>query len=305
MDGDPPAAYRYTEAKLAAVADLLMAELRQRTVDTRTTYDGRREEPTVLPAQFPNLLVNGASGIAVGMATNIPPHNLGSVIEAALYLIDNPDATAALLLDRLKGPDFPLGGKVVTDRTALRKIYEEGTGSIKMQGEWKVEETSRKRQIVITSIPYGVNKGNLEQAIGEIIATRKLPQLLSVYQRNRTRRKACASPWTSKADADPEMVMAYLYKHTALQENFAYNMTCLVPDSRWQTAARTARPQGTAAAFPRFPPGDGATPLRIRAGTTAGNASTSCKASASSSTTWTRPSVSSARATASPTPPRS
>ena len=230
VDGDPPAAYRYTEAKLAAVADLLMAELRQRTVDTRTTYDGRSEEPTVLPAQFPNLLVNGASGIAVGMATNIPPHNLGSVIEAALYLIDNPDATVALLLDRLKGPDFPLGGKVVTDRTVLRKIYEEGAGSIKMQGEWKVEETSRKRQIVVTSIPYGVNKGNLEQAIGEIIETRKLPQLLSVTN-EMNEKEGLRIALEIKGDADPETVMAYLYKHTALQENFAYNMTCLVPSA--------------------------------------------------------------------------
>ena len=122
VDGDPPAAERYTEAKLRPLADYLMAELRQRTVELRPNYDGTREEPAVIPAQSPNLLVNGASGIAVGMATNIPPHNLGEVIKAAIHLIDNPDASTAQLLDRIKGPDFPLGGRVVTDRTTLRRI---------------------------------------------------------------------------------------------------------------------------------------------------------------------------------------
>src|SRR5262249_24142220 len=140
-------------------------------------YDGTRDEPVVLPAQFPNLLVNGTSGIAVGMATNIPPHNLGDVIKAAIELIDSPEASTAHILDRIKGPDFPLGGKVITDRATLRKIYEEGLGSIKVQGEWKLEENGRRRQIIITSIPYGVNQGNLEGVIGEIIESRKLPQL--------------------------------------------------------------------------------------------------------------------------------
>src|SRR4029077_15988624 len=120
---------------------------------------------------------NGTAGIAVGMATNIPPHNLGEVVKAAVHLIDDPEASTAQLLDRVKGPDFPLGGKVVTDRPTLRKIYEEGTGSIKVQGEWKLEEDGKRRQIVVTSIPYGVNKGALESAIGELIAERKLPQL--------------------------------------------------------------------------------------------------------------------------------
>src|SRR5205807_5194489 len=124
--------------------------------------------------------VNGTAGIAVGMATNIPPHNLGEVIRAAIHLIENPEATTAQLLDKVKGPDFPLGGQVVTDRATLRKIYEEGTGSIKVQGEWKLEEGPRRRQIVITSIPYGVNKGGLEAAIGEIIANRALPQLTNL-----------------------------------------------------------------------------------------------------------------------------
>jgi DNA gyrase subunit A len=228
VDGDAPAAYRYTEAKLAPLAEHLMAELRQRTVDLRPNYDGTREEPSVLPAQFPNLLVNGASGIAVGLATNIPPHNLGEVVKAAVHLIEDPEASTAELLNRIKGPDFPLGGKVVTDRSTLRKIYEEGSGSIKVQAEWKLEEVGRREQIVVTSIPYGVNKGNLESAIGDIIAARKLPQLLNLVNES-NEKEGLRIVLEIKAGTDPNLVMAYLYKHTALQENFAYNLTCLVP----------------------------------------------------------------------------
>jgi DNA gyrase subunit A len=228
VDGDEPAAARYTEAQLAPLSEFLMSELRQRTVDTRPNYDGTREEPVVLPAQFPNLLVNGTSGIAVGLATNIPPHNLGEVIKACVQLIDDRDATTAELLNRVKGPDFPLGGKVVTDRTTLRRIYEEGSGSIKVQGEWKQENTGKRRQIVITSIPYGVNKGSLEAAIGEIIASRSLPQLTNLANES-NEKEGLRIVLEMRQDADPNVVMAYLYKHTSLQENFAYNMTCLVP----------------------------------------------------------------------------
>ena len=230
VDGDPPAARRYTEAKLMPLAEPLMSELRQRTVDMRPNYDNSREEPVVLPAQFPNLLVNGTAGIAVGMATNIPPHNLGEVIRACTHLIDDPGATTAQLLDKLKGPDFPLGGKVLADRSTLRRIYEDGTGSIKVQGEWKVETVNRKDQIVITSLPYGVNKGSLEAAIGEIIAERKLPQLTNLVNESNAK-EGIRIVLEMKADTDPEVVMAYLYKHTALQESVAYNMTCLVPNA--------------------------------------------------------------------------
>src|SRR5262249_14383358 len=157
-----------------------------------------------------------------------PPHNLGEVIKTAVYLIDHPDASTAQLLDRVKGPDFPLGGRVVTDRTTLRKIYEEGTGSIKVQGEWKLEEVGKGQQIVITSSPYGVNKGALESAIGEIIAARKLPQLTNLVNES-NEKDGIRIVLEMKADTDPNLVMAYLYRHTALQENFAYNLTCLVP----------------------------------------------------------------------------
>jgi DNA gyrase subunit A len=233
VDGDAPAAYRYTEAKLAPISEHLMAELRQATVDTRPNYDSSRDEPTVLPAQYPNLLVNGTAGIAVGMATNIPPHNLGEVIRASILLIEDPKATTAQLLDRVKGPDFPLGGRVVTDRSSLRKIYEEGTGSIKVQGEWKFEENGRRSQIVITSIPYGVNKGNLEASIGDIIAARELPLVTNLVNESNAK-EGIRIVLEVKAGTDPEMVMAYLYKHTALQENFAYNLTCLVPGPNGQ-----------------------------------------------------------------------
>jgi DNA gyrase subunit A len=234
FDGDPPAAYRYTEAKLTAAAERLMTELRQRTVDYRPNFANTTEEPVVLPAQFPSLLVNGTSGIAVGMATNIPPHNLGEVIRGCLLLIENSEASTAQLLEKIKGPDFPLGGKVVTDRATLRKIYEEGTGSIKVQGEWKTEEVGKREQIVITSIPYGVNKSNLEEAIGALIEERKLPQLTNLA--NETNEKeGIRIVLEMKSGTDPNVVMAYLYKHTALQENFAYNVTCLVPGADGKT----------------------------------------------------------------------
>ncbi|MCZ2341416.1 MAG: DNA topoisomerase 4 subunit A [Bacteroidales bacterium] len=235
VDGDPPAADRYTEAKLTKPAEYLLTELDQDTVELRPNYDGTRQEAVVLPAQFPNLLVNGTQGIAVGMATNIPPHNLGEVLRACIHLIDNPDATVAQLLDRVKGPDFPLGGKIISDRATLRRIYEEGTGSIKVQGEWKLEELSRgKHQIVVYSIPYGVDKGNLENLIGDIIDTRKLPQLLSITNES-NEKEGMRITMELKGGTDPNLVMAYLYKHTELQKSFSYNVTALVPDEDGRT----------------------------------------------------------------------
>src|SRR5439155_24484975 len=133
VDGDPPAADRYTEAKLSEAAGYLLSELDQETIDYRPSYDGTRREPIVLPAQFPNLLVNGTLGIAVGMATSIPPHNLGEVLRACIHLIDDRSATVAQLLDKIKGPDFPLAGKILADRATLRAVHETGTGTIKVQ----------------------------------------------------------------------------------------------------------------------------------------------------------------------------
>ena len=235
VDGDPPAAYRYTEAKLSRAAEPLLTELDFETVDTIATYDGTRREPVVLPAQYPNLLVNGTSGIAVGLATNIPPHNLGEVLRACILMIDEPEATTAQLLEKVKGPDFPLGGKIVTDKAALKRIYEEGRGSIKVQAEWKLEEMGRGRQqIIVTSIPYGVEKDPLEAAIGGLIEDRKLPQLLGVS--NETNDKdGMRTALEIKAGTDPNLIMAYLYKHTELQKTFSYNMTAVVPATDGKT----------------------------------------------------------------------
>ncbi len=230
VDGDAAAASRYTEARLTALAEHIMSELRQRTVETRGNYDGTQQEPVVLPSQFPNLLVNGSSGIAVGMATNIPPHNLGEVLKAAILLIDEPEATTAQLLDKLKGPDFPLGGKIVTDRPTLRKIYEEGHGAVKIQGEWKVEKEGKKEQIVITSVPFAVNTDKLTESIGELVAARKLPQVTGATNEF-NKQVGVRIVLDIKTGSDPNLVMAYLYKHTDLQQNFNYNMTALVPSS--------------------------------------------------------------------------
>lgn len=230
--GLPAAAMRYPEARLTALAEQLMNELRFETVDMRPNYDGRLREPVVLPARFPHLLVNGSSGIAVGMATNIPPHNLGEVIAACSHLIDHPDAETKDLLRHIKGPDFPLGGRLITDRKELRTIYEEGKGAIKVRGEWKPDRDRKgelTNRLVIYSVPYGVETGPLMQQIGEIVAARKLPQLIDANDET-DEKHGLRIVLELKADADHEAVMAYLYKHTSLEQNFAYNATCLVPD---------------------------------------------------------------------------
>ncbi|MBI1348314.1 DNA topoisomerase 4 subunit A [bacterium] len=231
--GLPPAAERYTEAKLMAIAEELMSELRFDTVDTRDNYDGRKQEPVVLPARFPHLLVNGSSGIAVGMATNIPPHNLGEVISACTHLIENWEAETKDLLKHIKGPDFPLGGRIVTDRKDLRQIYEEGRGSIKVRGEYRPDRDRKgviENQYVIHSMPYGVESGPLVNVIGGIVASRKLPQLVHVNDETDSKH-GLRIVLELKPGADPEAVMAYLYKHSPLEQNFNYNSTCLVPDA--------------------------------------------------------------------------
>lgn len=230
--GLPAAADRYTEAKLMALAEHLVQELKFETVDMRPSYDARKTEPVVLPARFPNLLVNGASGIAVGMATNIPSHNLGEVVAACIHLIDNPDSQTKDLLRFIKGPDFPLGGRIVTDRRDLRTIYEDGRGSIKVRGEWTLEKSKKQdsgNRVVISSVPYGVETGTLAAEIGAIVQTRKLPQLLDSNDETDNKHDL-RIVLELKPGADPEPVMAYLYKHTSLEQNFAYNATCLLPD---------------------------------------------------------------------------
>lgn len=225
------AAERYTEAKLSALAEELMNELRYQTVDTRPNYDATRHEPVVLPARFPNLLVNGSQGIAVGMATSIPPHNLTEVIKGCVYLISNPDATVAQVMKHIKGPDFPLGGRIVTDRTTLRKAYEEGKGSVKLRGEWKFDRDRKgeiSNRIIIYSVPYGVETGPLLTTIGELVNSRKLPQLLTALDETDDK-NGLRVVLEIKPGADPEAVMAFLFKHTPLEQNIPMNLTCLIP----------------------------------------------------------------------------
>lgn len=230
--GLPPAADRYTEAKLMPISERLMSELKYQTVEMRPTYDATRDEPVVLPAQYPNLLVNGTQGIAVGMATNMPPHNLSEVIKAAVYLIDNPDATVAQLRKYIKGPDFPLGGRIVTDSVELREIYKEGRGSIKVRAEWRFDVEGKKEvknRLVIYSIPHGVETGGLVNSLGDIRDSRKLPQLVDIADES-DGESGLRIVLNIKSGTDPETVMSYLFKHTRLEENFSYNATCLVPD---------------------------------------------------------------------------
>lgn len=229
IDGDGAAAYRYTEAKLQKIAVPFLEEITKETVDFRSNFDDSAEEPVVLPSRIPQLLVNGCTGIAVGVATNIPPHNLREVVEAAVHVIDHPDTPVRELMNILQGPDFPTGGQLLEDRETLTTIYQEGQGRIRCRGEYELEEGKRaERNIIITSIPYMVNKSSLVEAIGEIIMERKLPMLLDVRDESTDKIRVVL---VVRKEADPETVMGYLYKHTPLLSSFHVNMTCLVPDN--------------------------------------------------------------------------
>jgi DNA gyrase subunit A len=227
LDGDSAAAMRYTECRLARLSDELLTEIDQDTVPFRPNYDGTKTEPVVLPARLPNLLVNGATGIAVGMATSIPPHNLGELSTALLRLIDNPELSTAQLCRWVKGPDFPTGGQVLNSTEEIKEIYKTGNGSIRLRGGWEMGQANRGGQtIFITSIPYMVNKAVLVERIGEIVESRKLPPLVDVKD---VSTDDVRIELTIKRDADPKLVMAYLWKHTPLQTTFPVNLTCLVP----------------------------------------------------------------------------
>ncbi len=241
IDGDGAASMRYTECRLQPFADELIEELKQKTVDWRPNYDGTRFEPVVLPSKAPNLLVNGAQGIAVGMATSIPPHNLNEVVDACIALIDEPQLESKDLLKYVKGPDFPTGGQILTSRAELRAIYESGQGSVKLRGEYKVEEPKDggKRGaggslVIVTSIPYGLTKSSLVEKIAETILSKKLPLLLDVRDESTGDVRIVLE---LKKGADPQVVMAYLFKHTPLQTNVQVNFTCLVPTENPEVGA--------------------------------------------------------------------
>ncbi len=227
VDGDNPAAMRYTEAKLRHVAMELLSELKKRTVDYRQNYDGTRFEPVVLPAQLPNLLLNGASGIAVGMATNIPPHNLREVVGALIALIDEPELPLERIVGKyVKAPDFPTGGEILNSREELLSIYREGVGAVEMRGTWELEDEGRRHFVVISSIPYGVNKSALISDIADHIRGGKLPQLIDVRDESTDVMRVVLE---LKKGANAEAAMAYLCKRTALQSRFNVNFTALCP----------------------------------------------------------------------------
>jgi DNA gyrase subunit A len=227
LDGDGAAAMRYTECRLARLSDEVLQEIEQETVTFRPNYDGTRTEPVVLPSRIPNLLVNGTTGIAVGMATNIPPHNLHEICTALIKLLDDPDLTSISLCKWVKGPDFPTGGHVLNSPKELKEIYKTGSGSIRLRATWEAGPAFRSgRKIFITSVPYAVNKAQLVEQIGDIVLSRKMPHLVDVKD---VSTDDVRIELELKGGADDNLVMAYLFKHTSLQTTFAVNLTCLVP----------------------------------------------------------------------------
>ena len=227
LDGDAAAAMRYTECRLAPPSAELLDQIDRDTVPFRPNYDGTRTEPVVLPARLPNLLVNGATGIAVGMATNIPPHHAGEVCAALLALLDDRELSSARLCRHIKGPDFPTGGQILNSPEELARIYETGSGAVRIRATWEPGPKTRGgRTLHVTSIPYAVNKAQLVERIAEVILARKLPPLLDVKDVSTDDVRIALE---IKRDADERMVMAYLFRHTPLQTSFAVNLTCLVP----------------------------------------------------------------------------
>ncbi|WP_300425791.1 DNA topoisomerase IV subunit A, partial [uncultured Hyphomonas sp.] len=226
IDGDSAAAYRYTEARMTVAAELLLDGLNENAVDFRANYAENDEEPVVLPAGFPNLLANGATGIAVGMATSIPPHNAAELIDAARLLIEKPKATTAELMDFVQGPDFPTGGIIVETKEAMLQAYETGRGSFRMRARWEVEDTGRGTyQIIVTEIPYQVQKSRLLEKLGELIEAKKLPLLDDVRDESAEDVRLVLVPRSKTVE--PEVLMESLYKVCDLETRFSLNMNVL------------------------------------------------------------------------------
>lgn len=224
VDGDPPAAYRYTEAKMSRLADEMLRDLEKETVAWMPNFDGSKQEPTVLPAAVPNLLLNGTLGIAVGMATNIPPHNLREVVAATTHLIDDPDATVEDLLQHVKGPDFPLGG-IAFNQTDIKHAYATGRGGVVVRGEAEIVEEKKGTSIIITSIPYRVNKADLITRIADLVRDKKLEGIKDLRDESTDDIRVVIE---LKGTAHPQAVLNNLYKYTELESTFHYNMLALV-----------------------------------------------------------------------------
>src|SRR5690606_33543243 len=226
VDGDSAAAYRYTEARLTETARLLLEGIDEDAVDFRPNYDGQSNEPVVLPAAFPNLLANGSTGIAVGMATSIPPHNAAELLDAALHLIDNPKAKTSELLKYVKGPDFPTGGIIVDDKATVREAYNTGRGSFRVRARWDKEETGRGTWVaVVTQIPYLVPKSRLIEKIADLINEKKLALVADVRDESAEDIRIVIEPRSRSVDAD--VMMEQLFKFTELESRFPLNLNVL------------------------------------------------------------------------------
>lgn len=225
VDGDPPAAYRYTEARLAKIANEMTADINKKVVDFQTNYDDKLVEPVVLPSRFPNLLVNGSNGIAVGMATNIPPHNLGEVVDALLLMIENPDATIEDIMGCIKGPDFPTGG-IIMGYSGIRSAYYTGRGKIILRGKAEIVEEHNATRIIITEIPYMVNKARLLINMGELVRDKRIDGISFV--RDESDRSGMRIVVELKRDANPNVVLNKLYSYTQLQDTVGAIMIALV-----------------------------------------------------------------------------
>lgn len=227
IDGDNPAASRYTEARMTALAEALLDGLNENAVDFRDNYDGTLQEPVVLPASFPNLLANGASGIAVGMATNIPPHNIAELCDACLHLIKTPDARDDTLLNYVPGPDFPTGGVIVESPKNIRNAYATGRGSFRLRAKWEVEDLGRGQwQIVITEIPYQVQKSKLIEKIAELINSKKIPILADVRDESTDDIRMILEP--KSKNVDPDVLMNTMFKNSDFEVRFSLNMNVLI-----------------------------------------------------------------------------
>ncbi|WP_194540284.1 DNA gyrase subunit A [Paenibacillus sp. FSL W7-1279] len=225
IDGDMAAAMRYTEARLSKIAMEMLRDINKETIDFAPNYDGEEQEPVVLPARYPNLLVNGVSGIAVGMATNIPPHNLGEVIDGVQAMIRNPDITPMELMEYIQGPDFPTAGYIL-GREGIRQAYRTGRGSVTMRAKATIEENNNKARIVVHEIPYQVNKARLVEKIAELVRDKRIDGITDL--RDESDRNGMRIVIELRRDVNPNVVLNNLYKHTAMQSNFGINMLAIV-----------------------------------------------------------------------------